>query len=60
MHDMNEALRKTGFGPAFDAEYNALPESLKMLYSPNDYAWIPPERRARLVEEETMPEATAD
>lgn len=47
---------KTDFGPAFDAEYDKLPESLKMVYSPKEYAWMPPERRARLIEEETMPD----
>ncbi len=50
----------SGFGPAFDAEYDALPESIKALYSPREFAWIPPERRARLVEEETMPEVGED
>ena len=53
-------MRQTGFGPAFDAEYDALPEALKMLYSPKEYAWLPPERRARLIEEETMPEVPED
>lgn len=54
-----ERLR-TGFGPAFDAEYDALPAALKAVYSPKEYAWIPPERRARLIEEETMPEVGED
>lgn len=53
-------MTKTGFGPAFDAEYDALPEALKMIYSPREYAWIPPERRGRLLEEETMPEVPED
>ena len=51
------AASASGFGPAFDAEYDALPEALKMVYTPRDYAWLPPERRATLIEEETMPEA---
>lgn len=55
-----QAPVNSGFGPAFDAEYDALPEALKMIYSPKEYAWLPPERRARLIEDETMPEATED
>lgn len=51
---------KTSFGAAFDAEYDALPEALKVIYTPREYAWIPPERRARLIEEETMPEVGED
>ena len=43
-----------------DAEYDALPEALKMLYTPREYAVIPPERRGRLLEEETMPEVGED
>lgn len=53
-------MKPTGFGPAFDAEYDALPEALKQLYSPKEYAWLPPERRARLIEDETMPEVPED
>lgn len=51
---------QTGFGPAFDAEYSALPESIKMIYSPKEYAWMPPERRARLIDEECLPEVSED
>lgn len=51
---------KSGFGPAFDAEYDALPEALKVIYSPREYAYMPPERRGRLLEEETMPEVPED
>lgn len=54
------AGQKTSFGAAFDAEYAALPESLKMIYTPKEYAWMPPERRAKLIEEETMPEVWED
>lgn len=50
----------SSFGPAFDAEYDALPAALKAIYTPREYAWIPPERRARLIEEETMPEVGED
>lgn len=56
----DRAPPQTGFGPAFDAEYAALPEALKMLYSPKEYAWLPPERRARLIEDETMPKVPED
>lgn len=50
----------TGFGAHFDAEYDSLPESLKLLYTPKEYAWLPPEQRARLVEQECMPEVAED
>lgn len=50
----------SGFGHVFDAEYAALPEAIKAIYSPREYAWLPPERRARLIEEETMPEVPED
>jgi hypothetical protein len=52
----NSLSGKTGFGEHFDAEYDALPESIKMVYSPKEYAWMQPEQRARLIEDETMPE----
>lgn len=55
-----QAKSASGFGPAFDAEYDALPESIKMIYSPKDYAWMPPERRFRLVEDECLPEVAED
>jgi hypothetical protein len=48
------------FGAAFDAEYEALPESLKVIYSPKEYAWLDPTQRARLIEQETMPEVGED
>lgn len=54
------ALAPSGFGPAFDAEYAALPEAVKMIYTPREFAWMPPERRARLVEEETLPDVAED
>ena len=44
------------YGLLFDQEYDALPEALKHLYTPKEYAWMTPERRQRLIEEETMPE----
>ncbi len=51
---------KTGYGVAFDADYNALPEALKLLYTPKEYAWLDPEIRARVIEQETMPEVGED
>lgn len=51
---------KTGFGVHFDAEYDALPEAIKTLYTPKEYAWLPPETRAALIEQETMPEVPED
>lgn len=50
----------SSYGIHFDAEYDALPESLKMIYTPKEYAWMSPERRARIIEEECMPEVGED
>lgn len=55
-----EAAPATGFGAAFDAEYDALPEALKVIYTPREYAWLDPQIRARLVESECMPEVGED
>lgn len=48
--------RSTGYGEAFDAEYDALPEAIKLLYTPKEYAWTQPELRARLIEQECYPD----
>lgn len=48
------------YGPAFDAEYESLPESIRMIYSRKEYAWMDHERRARLVESECMPDVGED
>lgn len=48
------------YGELFDAEYDELPEALKQIYTPKEYAWMSPERRARLIEEETLPEYFED
>lgn len=47
---------ETGYGAAFDAEYDALPESIKLLVSPKEYAWTAPEDRAKLIEQEIYPD----
>lgn len=51
---------KTGFGPDFDRQYHALPESLKMLYTPKEYAWLGWEQRQRLTDDECYPDAPED
>jgi len=55
-----QSFSMSEFGALFDAEYDSLPEGLKLIYSPKEYAWMTPERRARLIEEETLPEAFED
>ena len=50
----------TGYGAIFDAEYEALPEAIKAIYTPKEYAWLPPEVRARVIEQQTMPEVGED
>lgn len=44
----------------FDAEYDALPESVKARYSKTEYLWMGEWRRAGLVDEETLPEVPED
>jgi hypothetical protein len=50
----------SSFGQWFDTEYDELPEALKMIYTPKEYAWMSPERRAKLIEEETLPDYFED
>lgn len=50
----------SGLGAAFDKEYAALPEALKMIYTPKEYGWLDPVDRARLLDDLCMPEATED
>lgn len=60
MHRRMQAKDTSVYGPAFDAEYESLPESIRMIYSRKEYAWMPPERRALLVESECMPDVEED
>jgi len=39
------------------AGYDELPEAIKMIYSPREYAWLSDAAKARLIETETEPEA---
>lgn len=43
-----------------DIEYRNLPESIKILYTAKEYAWLTREGRERLIERETMPEYYED
>lgn len=40
-------------------DYDALPESIKAMYSPKEYAWLPDALKSTLIEDETMPEEDA-
>lgn len=51
-----EDRRSNGYGAEFDKEYDSLPEALKLIYSPKEYAWTSPEVRARMIEQECMPD----
>jgi hypothetical protein len=42
------------------AEYEALPEPIKMLYSYEEYQWLGDAGKARLIERETEPEQYVD
>jgi len=39
-----------------DPRYDALPESIKFMYSPEEYAWLSDEEKAHIVERECMPD----
>jgi len=39
-----------------DPRYDALPESLKLIYTPEQYAWFSEEEKATLLERNCMPE----
>jgi hypothetical protein len=41
---------------ALELEYANLPESIKLIYSFQEYAWMGAERRARLLQDETESE----
>ena len=36
-------------------EYESLPDSIKAIYTPKEYAWLGEERK-RIIERETMPD----
>lgn len=38
------------------SEYERLPACIKALYSERDWQWLPDERKARLIQDETEPE----
>lgn len=41
-------------------EYEALPESIKAMYSLEQYLWLSDDEKARLVQTETEPESFED
>jgi hypothetical protein len=56
----NRQRPHSSFGAAFDAEYDALPESIKMIYSPKEWAWLGWEQRQHEVERECLPDVPED
>lgn len=44
----------------FDQEYAALPAFIREVVTKTEFAWMSPDRRARLQDEMTMPEPTED
>lgn len=56
----NREILKTGYGEAFDAEYDKLPAGLKLVVTPKEFAWTEPEQRARLIEAECYPDVAED
>ena len=41
-------------------DYQSLPESIKVMYSQKEYAWLDDESRINLIQDMTLPEATED
>lgn len=45
--------------PVTPADYDYLPESIKMVYSPSQYLWLSDYDKAKLIENECTPEFEA-
>lgn len=43
-----------------DEDYEKLPEAIRASYTPKEYRWLGAERRARIIDEECMPDAHED
>lgn len=56
----NQENQRVPGGYTRHPDYDKLPESVKAMYSPKDYAWLPEALKATLVEDCTMPEVTED
>jgi len=41
-------------------DYDKLPESIKAMYSPKDYAWLPQPLKDSLIDDNVLPEVTED
>ena len=41
-------------------DYDKLPESIKLEYSPRDYAWLPEPLKRSLLDDMTLPEVPED
>ena len=41
-------------------DYDKLPESIKSMYSPKDYAWLPQPLKDSLIDDNVLPEVTED
>ena len=41
-------------------DYDDLPEAIKCMYTPEEYAWMPDAQRLNLVHDECMPEVEED
>jgi len=41
-------------------DYHQLPEGIKTVYTPKEYAWLDDESRQKLIEEMTTPEVGED
>lgn len=47
-------------GYTHDPKYDDLPELIKNLYSPKDYAWLPDDQKRNIVSDNCMPELHED
>lgn len=52
----NSTIREAMAASIHHPEYDALPESIKLIHSPEQYKWLGSERNI-IIERETMPDA---
>jgi len=41
-------------------DYDQLPECIKCMYTPKEYAWLPAQEKRNIIEDNTLPEVFDD
>jgi len=57
---INEGNGKAAAGYTHHPEYDALPDCIKHVYNPCEYAWLTNDQRSHLIESECCPEPEPD